>query len=135
MVPWPIAHAVGLRAPGSSQKRAFSADRRSRLRVLGPRVTLGPGPPPRGDTHGHRHVGDALMASRARDPHLLAVFVGALLAAVVGVVAIAETHRWWVLAAAFAAVILLMVAIVLDVSAAVDAGSRSGLARPSRRKP
>jgi hypothetical protein len=57
---------------------------------------------------------------RQRDPHLLSLFFSALLAALFGVVAIAETDSWWVLGATVAAFILLVLAIVVDVSRSVD---------------
>ena len=57
---------------------------------------------------------------RQRDPHLLPLFFSALLAALFGVVAIAETDSWWVLGATVAAFILLVLAIVVDVSRSVD---------------
>jgi hypothetical protein len=58
-----------------------------------------------------------------------------VLAAVVGVVAIAETHSWWVLGATIAAVGLLVLAIVLDVFSAVGGEFRYRLARPSPEQP
>jgi hypothetical protein len=57
---------------------------------------------------------------RQRDPHLLPLFFSALLAALFGVVAIAETDSWWVLGATVAAFILLVLAIVVDVSRSID---------------
>jgi len=57
---------------------------------------------------------------RQRDPHLLPLFFSALLAALFGVVAIAETDSWWVVGATVAAFILLVLAIVVDVSRSVD---------------
>jgi hypothetical protein len=75
------------------------------------------------------------MGRTRRDPQLLAVFFGAVLAGVVGVVAIVETDSWWVVGLTVAAVILLLLAIVLDVSAAVDDRSRARLGRPSPQQP
>jgi hypothetical protein len=53
---------------------------------------------------------------RERDPHLLPLFLSAVLAALFGVVAIAQTDSWWVAGAAVGALILLVLAIVLDVT-------------------
>ena len=69
------------------------------------------------------------MARKGRDPKLLAVFFGAVFAGLVGVVAIAETHSWWVAGATVVAVILLALAIVLDVSVTVDDEYRYRLPR------
>ena len=70
---------------------------------------------------------------RRRDPHLLPLFFSALLAALFGVVAIAETDSWWVLGATVAAFILLVLAIVVDVSRSVDSDvPRSGSDVPDR---
>lgn len=77
---------------------------------------------------------DALMARKRRDPQLLALFFGALLAGLVGVVAIAETRSWWVAGVTAAAVILLVLALVIDV-ATVDGGSRHRLALRSHQPP
>jgi hypothetical protein len=53
---------------------------------------------------------------RERDPHLLPLFLSAVLAALFGVLAIAQTDSWWVAGAAVGALILLVFAIVLDVT-------------------
>jgi hypothetical protein len=58
--------------------------------------------------------------TRERDPHLLPLFLSAVVAAVFGVVAIAQTDSWWVAGATVGALILLVLAIVLDVSRSVD---------------
>jgi membrane protein implicated in regulation of membrane protease activity len=57
---------------------------------------------------------------RRRDPHILPLFFSALLAGLFGVVAIAETDSWWVAGATFAAFVLLVLAIVVDVSRSVE---------------
>jgi membrane protein implicated in regulation of membrane protease activity len=57
---------------------------------------------------------------RQRDPHLLPLFFSALLAGLFGLVAIAETDSWWVVGATFAAFVLLVLAIVVDVSRSVE---------------
>jgi len=75
-----------------------------------------------------------VVARRANDPHLLAIFFGALLAGVLGVVAVAETDSWWVLAVTIAAVILLVLAIVIDVFT-VDGASRYRLPHRFSRRP
>ena len=53
---------------------------------------------------------------RERDPHLLPLYLSAILAALFGVLAIAQTDSWWVAGAAVGALILLVLAIVLDVT-------------------
>jgi hypothetical protein len=65
------------------------------------------------------------MARGARDPHLLAVFFGALLAGVGGVIAIAETDNWLVLGIVVVAMILLLAGIVVDVTT-IDEGTGFG---------
>jgi hypothetical protein len=57
---------------------------------------------------------------RQRDPHLLPLFFSALLAGLFGVVAIAEADSWWVVGATLAAFVLLVLAIVVDVSRSVE---------------
>jgi hypothetical protein len=75
------------------------------------------------------------MARTARDPRLLTVFAGAVLSGVVGAVAIAETGSWLVMALTIGAILLLGLAIVLDVSGAVEGRSRYTPARPSPDPP
>ncbi len=53
---------------------------------------------------------------RERDPHLRPLFLSAVLAALFGVVAIAQTDSWWVAGAVVGALTLLVLAIVLDVT-------------------
>jgi hypothetical protein len=53
---------------------------------------------------------------RERDPHLLPLFLSAVLAALFGVLAIAQTDSWWVAGAAVGALILLVLATVIDVT-------------------
>jgi hypothetical protein len=53
---------------------------------------------------------------RERDPHLLPLFLSAVLAALFGVLAIAQTDSWWVAGAAVGALILVVLAIVIDVT-------------------
>jgi hypothetical protein len=74
-----------------------------------------------------------LMARSVRDPHLLAVFFGGLLASVGGVIAIAETDSWWVMWVVVAGMILLLLGIVLDV-ATIDDGPGYGPALRSPRQ-
>jgi hypothetical protein len=67
--------------------------------------------------------------ARERHPHLLPLFFSAVVAAVFGVVAIAQTDSWWVAGATVGALILLVLAIVLDVSRSVEneaSGNRAG---------
>ena len=76
------------------------------------------------------------MARSVRDPHLLAVFFGALLAGVGGVIAIAETDSWWVLGVVVAGTILLLLGIVLDVATIDDGpGYRQALRAPPQSHP
>jgi hypothetical protein len=75
------------------------------------------------------------MAGRRPHPQLLAAFLGALLAGLVGVVAIAETDSWWVVGVAIAAVILLVVGLAVDVSYTVDDPPGYRAARPSPEEP
>jgi hypothetical protein len=60
------------------------------------------------------------MARDQRDPHLRPLLFSAFLAALFGALAIAETDSWWVVGATVGAYILLVLAIVLDVSRAGD---------------
>ena len=60
---------------------------------------------------------------RERDPYLLPLFLSAILAALFGVVAIAQTDSWWVAGAAVVALILLMLAIVIDVTGSTHTGA------------
>jgi apolipoprotein N-acyltransferase len=62
------------------------------------------------------------MARDKRDPHLRPLLFSAFLAALFGALAIAETDSWWVVGATVGAYILLVLAIVLDVSRAGDSG-------------
>jgi hypothetical protein len=71
------------------------------------------------------------MARSGRDPHLLAVFFGALLAGVGGVIAIVETDSWWVLGVVVAGMSLLLLGITVDVMT-IDDGRRH---RPGKRSP
>jgi hypothetical protein len=76
------------------------------------------------------------MARSVRDPHLFAVFLGALLAGVVGVIAIVETGSWWVLGAVVAGMALLLAGIVLDVMMIGDGpGYGQALSSPRRAPP
>jgi hypothetical protein len=73
---------------------------------------------------------------RQRDPHLLPLFFSALVAGLFGVVAIAETDSWWVVGATIAAFVLLVLAIVVDVSRSIDTDiptSRAGRPDPPDR--
>jgi hypothetical protein len=74
------------------------------------------------------------MMRTGRNPPLPAVFFGAVLTGVVGVVAIVETESWWVMGLAVAALILLLLALVLDV-ATIDGQSSYRLARRPHRQP
>ena len=65
------------------------------------------------------------MARDARDPHLRPLLFSAVLAAMFGALAIAQTDSWWVVGATIGAYILLVLAIVLDVSRAGDSGPDS----------
>jgi apolipoprotein N-acyltransferase len=62
------------------------------------------------------------MAQRDRDPHLRPLLFSASLAALFGALAIAETDSWWVVGATVGAFVLLVLAIVLDVSGADGRG-------------
>jgi hypothetical protein len=76
-------------------KRSVSDDRRGRL-------------------SGRRDAA-SLCGMHATHPRPLAFFVGAVLAGVLAVVALAETHSWWVLGAAIAMVILLGLGFEVDI--------------------
>jgi hypothetical protein len=52
---------------------------------------------------------------RPTHPRPLAYFVGSVLAGVLAVVALAETHSWWVLAAAITMVVLLFLGFEVDI--------------------
>ena len=52
---------------------------------------------------------------RATNPRPLALFVGTVMAGVLAVVAVAETHSWWVLGGAVAMVILLGLGFEIDI--------------------
>jgi hypothetical protein len=49
------------------------------------------------------------------NPRPLALFVGAVFAGILAVVALAETHSWWVLAAAITMVVLLLLGTEVDI--------------------
>ena len=52
---------------------------------------------------------------RPTNPRPLALFVGTVFAGILAVVALAETHSWWVLAAAITMVVLLLLGTELDI--------------------